>query len=154
MLIRLRRFLLLSGQTRYAPHAFFALRLYIGTYLIWGVVGSILSDRNMANFEGFLRVIGSPWPELAAPLSVWTQFLIGWLIIPGLFTRWAGLLLAINFLVAMVLIATSQWGYPRLDRELFGPSICVLVGVVLATHGADRWSLDALFEQIPLRPGR
>lgn len=154
MLGWLRNLFLLTGLATFAPAAFFALRLYIGAYLIWGVSGSIVHAARMEEFEGFLRVIGSPWPDLAAPLSVWTQFLIGWLLIPGLFTRWAGILLAINFLLAMGLIATSQWGYPRLDRELFGPAVCTLVGLVLATHGAGRWSLDAVLEQARLRPSR
>ena len=88
-------------------------------------------------------VIGSPAPELAAPVSVWAQFLVGVLLIPGFLTRWAGLLLAVNFLVAVALIGTSQGVFADVTRELFGPMMCVLAGLVLATQGPGGASLDA-----------
>ena len=52
------------------------------------------------------------------------------------------MLLAVNFLVAVALIGTSEGIFPDVTRELFGPMMCVLAGLVLATHGAGRWSVD------------
>lgn len=123
--------------------ALLLLRLYLGGFLIWGVWDNITSSARMAEFEGFLAAIGSPLPALAAPVSVWAQFLIGILLIPGLLTRWAGLLLAANFLVAVWLIGTPDGVFADIPRELFGPMMCILTGLVLATHGAGRWSVDA-----------
>jgi len=97
----------------------------------------------MVEFQGFLTAIGCPLPALAAPVSVWAQFLVGLMLIPGLLTRWAGLLLVVNFVVAVVLIAPTEGVFPDVTRELFGPMMCVLAGLVLATHGAGRWSVDA-----------
>jgi putative oxidoreductase len=130
----------LSGGTDLALLVF---RLYLGCFLIWGVWDNIVSPVRMQEFEAFLTAISCPWPALAAPASVWAQFLIGLLLVPGLLTRWAGILLAVNFLVAVVLIGRSVGIFPDVARELFGPMMCVLVGVLLATHGAGTWSIDA-----------
>ncbi len=132
---------------RGADAALAALRVYLGGFLIWGVWDNITSVERMREFEGFLAALNCPVPTVAAPLSVWTQFLIGVLLIPGLLTRWAGLLLAANFLVAVALIAPSQGLFPDVTRELFGPMMCTLAGLVLATHGPGRWSVDAWWER-------
>ena len=132
----------LPGMARHTDIAVLLLRLYLGGFLIWGVWDNITSAERMAEFAGFLTAIGSPLPELAAPVSVGAQFLVGVLLIPGVLTRWAGMLLAVNFLVAVALIGTSEGVFPDVTRELFGPMMCVLAGLVLATHGAGRWSVD------------
>ncbi len=132
----------LPGMARHTDIAVLLLRLYLGGFLIWGVWDNITSAERMAEFAGFLTAIGSPLPELAAPVSVGAQFLVGVLLIPGVLTRWAGMLLAVNFLVAVALIGTSEGIFPDVTRELFGPMMCVLAGLVLATHGAGRWSVD------------
>lgn len=132
----------LPGMARHTDWAILLLRLYLGGFLIWGVWDNIVSPERMAEFAGFLTAIGSPMPSLAAPVSVWAQFLIGVLLIPGLLTRWAGMLLAVNFLVAVVLIGTSDGIFPDVTRELFGPMMCVLAGLMLATYGAGRRSVD------------
>jgi putative oxidoreductase len=132
-----------AGLNRLSNAVLLALRLYLGGFLIWGVWDNIVSPERMAEFVQFLTVIGSPAPELAAPVSVWAQFLVGVLLIPGLLTRWAGLLLAVNFLVAVALIGATQGVFADVTRELFGPMMCVLAGLVLATHGPGNLSLDA-----------
>ena len=82
-------------------------------------------------------------PAVAAPVSVYAQLLIGILLIPGLAVRWAGLLLAANFVVAVVLLTTGLDASGEVvAREAFGPMMCVLSGLLLATHGAGRWSVD------------
>lgn len=131
------------GLSRLADATLLLLRLYLGGFLIWGVWDNIVSPERMAEFAGFLTAIGSPLPDVAAPVSVWAQFLIGVLLIPGFLTRWAGLLLALNFLVAVALIGTTQGLFADVTRELFGPMMCVLAGLILATHGAGRISVDA-----------
>lgn len=133
----------LDGLKRGEDAAILVLRLYLGGFLIWGVWDNITSAERMAEFQGFLTALNAPMPSLAAPVSVWAQMLIGVVLIPGLLTRWAGLLLSVNFLVAAALIAPTQGIFPDIPRELFGPMMCVLAGLVLATHGAGAWSADA-----------
>lgn len=137
----------LDGLTKGADAALAGLRLYLGGFLIWGVWDNIVSAERMAEFQGFLAALNCPAPALAAPLSVWVQFLVGVLLIPGLLTRWAGLLLAANFMVAVLLIAPSQGVFPDVARELFGPMMCALAGLVLATRGGGGWSLDAWLDR-------
>lgn len=133
----------LDGLQSGEDAAFLSLRLYLGGFLIWGVWDNIVSTARMAEFQAFLTSLNCPLPALAAPVSVWAQLLIGVLLIPGLLARWAGLLLAINFLVAVALMA----GAGASARDLFGPMMCVLAGLVLATHGAGQWSADARMPQ-------
>ena len=121
------------------PAAMLALRLYVGGFLIMGVWDNITSTARMAEFEAFLAGLNCPLPAFAAPVSVWAQFAIGLALIPGVLTRWAGLLLSLNFVVAVALL----WGGGADARGLFPPAILIFVGLVLATHGAGRWSLDA-----------
>ena len=133
----------LDGLRRGEDAAFLLLRLYLGGFLIWGVWDNITSAGRMAEFQAFLAGLNCPWPEVAAPVSVWAQFLVGVLLIPGLLTRWAGLLLAVNFAVAVGLLSGLDAPGEAVAREMFGPMMCVLAGLVLATHGAGAYSADA-----------
>lgn len=132
-----------AALTKGTDVALLALRFYLGCFLIWGVWDNIVSPARMQEFQAFLTAVNCPWPALAAPLSVWAQFLIGILLVPGLLTRWAAIVLAVNFLVAVGLIGRSVGVFPDVTRELFGPMMCVLAGALLATHGAGAWSIDA-----------
>ncbi len=118
--------------------AFLALRLSVGAFLVWGVWDNITSAEHMATFVTFLRQFGFPMPEFLAPFDVWMQFAIGVAFILGLATRWAGLLCAVNFVVAIAMVDHLQgW------RGSFGSMCLVMIGLVLATHGPGRFSLDA-----------
>jgi len=125
---------------RLQPLANLALRLFLGAFLIYGVWDNITSAERMAEFVGFLTGLKCPYPELAAPLSVWAQFLIGVLLIGGLLTRWAGLLLAVNFLVAYALLAPTGADF----RALYPPTVLIFVGLLFFAYGAGPLSLDRL----------
>ena len=140
---RMRNLIQLDGLKRGEDAAFLLLRLYLGGFLIWGVWDNIVSTARMAEFQAFLTGLNCPLPALAAPVSVWAQLLIGVLLLSGLLTRWAGVLLAINFIVAVLLLG----GAGATARDLFGPMMCVLAGLVLAAHGAGQWSADARMPQ-------
>ena len=133
----------LDGLRRGEDAVFALLRVYLGGFLIWGVWDNITSAARMAEFEAFLAGLNCPWPALAAPVSVWAQLLTGVLLIPGLLTRWAGLLLAVNFAVAVCLLSGLDAPGEAVAREMFGPMMCILAGLVLATHGSGAWSVDA-----------
>lgn len=141
----MKRRLLLEPLEGGRDLALLALRLFVGAFLIYGVWDNIVSAERMREFEAFLTGLNCPWPAVAAPLSVWAQFLIGVLLIPGLATRWAGLLLAANFLVAVALLAPAGADV----RGLYDPGILIFVGLVLATGGAGRLSLDAWLGRRP-----
>jgi putative oxidoreductase len=125
------------------PLAFLALRLYLGGFLIWGVWDNITEPGRMIEFAMFLATMNCPWPEIAAPVSVWAQLITGLLLIPGLFTRWAGALLSVNFLVAVVLFATTTAD----ARTQYPHAILVFIGLVFMTAGAGKWAADAFLER-------
>lgn len=128
----------LKGLAAQTDLAFLLLRLLVGVFLIHGVWDNVSSPARMAEFESFLAAHKSPSPHIAAPLSVYAQLICGGLILVGFLTRWAGLIMAFNFVVAMVLVHLDQS-----LREQFPALVLIAVSLVLATHGAGRFSLDA-----------
>lgn len=136
----MRQRLLLPNFQRGADLAFLLLRVLVGGFLIHGVWDNVTSPRRMAEFAAFLADHHSPFPALAAPVSVYAQLICGGLFVAGLLTRWAGLVMAFNFVVAVLLVHLHQ------DlREQFPALVLVAVSLVFATHGAGRYAVDALF---------
>jgi putative oxidoreductase len=136
----MRALLSLQFLDLFRPLSWLALRLYLGWFLIVGVWDNVTSAERMTEFEGFLRNLNCPMPEIAAPVSVYAQLIIGVLLIPGLFARLAGLVLAFNFAVAVVLMMGAGLG----ERDIYDPAILVFVGALLATTGAGALSVDRL----------
>jgi putative oxidoreductase len=101
---------------------------------------NIESPERMTEFAKFLQARGFAYPELMAPLSVWAQFACGAAFVVGLFTRWAGLICAFNFIVALVMVDAANG-----IRAAFPAAMLVLFGFYLATYGAGRLSLDRAF---------
>jgi putative oxidoreductase len=134
----MRKLLFLNSAQRFGDFALLLLRLFVGLFLIWSVWDNITSSERMAEFAGFLAKNGFPSPKILAPLSVYTQFLAGCGFVLGLFTRWAGILCVITFLVAIVMV-DRHLGF----RGTFPSGCLVLIGLYLATHGAGRFSVDA-----------
>ncbi len=139
----MRRGLFLDDLKAGTDVALLALRLFLGAFLIHGVWDNIVSAERMTEFVGFLTGLNCPLPEIAAPLSVWAQFAVGALLIPGLLTRWAGIVLAINFIVAVALIAPTGASF----RDLYPPAILIFIGALFATLGAGRLSADAWLDR-------
>ena len=117
--------------------AFVVLRLLTGAFLLHGVWDNIVSAERMDEFAGFLRANRFAYPELMAPLSVWAQFFCGLAFVVGALTRWAGVVCAGNFAIACVMVHWQQ------DFRGWWPAaVLVAIGVLLATHGAGRHSVD------------
>lgn len=133
--------LLLSSLRRYDDSALLVLRVLVGAFLVWGVADNLFSADRMAEFESFLTKSGFAAPAFMARLSVWAQFSVGIAFIGGLLTRWAGIVCAINFIVAIVMV-DAQGGI----RASFPSACLVAIGLYLAAHGAGRFGLDRLIE--------
>jgi putative oxidoreductase len=131
------RWLLLEDLNRFDDAVLLALRLVVGGFLIWGVWDNITSAEHMATFVAFLGKFGFPAPALTAPLSVWVQFACGLAFVLGAFTRWAGLLCAVNFIIAIVMVDRTLG-----IRGSFASACLVLIGLYLASHGPGRFALD------------
>lgn len=117
-------------------------RLVVGAFLIVGVWDNVVSAERMAEFEKFLDAKGFAMPGLMAPLSVYAQFLVGVAFIAGFATRWAGLVCAFNFVVALVMVDA-----PLGIRPAFPAAALVLFGLIFATIGAGRFAVDAMLRR-------
>jgi putative oxidoreductase len=138
----MRDWLLLQTLDRYGDFGLLALRTTIGAFLIWGVWDNITDAAAMNSFVLFLRNFRFPQPELLARVSVWAQFLVGIGFMFGVLTRWAGIICAVNFGVALTMV-------DRLGgmRSAF-PSICLIViGCYLALVGAGYYAIDTWLER-------
>ena len=133
------RHILLPGLERFDDLGLFALRALTGAFLIHGVWDNITEAERMDEFAAFLQATGFPSPQIMAPLSVWTQFAAGLGLVLGCLTRWAGLLVIANFVVAVAMVHWSQ-GF----RDWWPAIVLVAIGLLYATKGGGRWSLDAL----------
>lgn len=134
----MRKFLYLSSAQRFGDFALLLLRVFVGLFLIWGVWDNITDPARMREFAEFLRTHHFASPELLARISVYVQLAVGLCFILGLFTRWAGLLCALNFIVAIAMV--DRFGGMR---GIFPSGCLVFIGLYLATHGAGVLSADA-----------
>lgn len=133
----MRDALLLPSLQRYADASLLLMRVAVGSFLVWGVWDNISSSDHMQEFVSFLTKFGFPAPASMARLSVWAQFVVGILFVLGMLTRWAGIVCAVNFAVAIAMVDRFAG-----VRGAFASACLVLIGLYLATRGAGRFSLD------------
>lgn len=129
----------LNGLARFEGFTLLLLRLVTGAFLMHETWDNITSAARMKEFAGFLGQFGFPLPHLMAPLSVAVQFGAGALLVAGLFTRWAGLLVAANFAIAVYMV---HWNEPF--RGWWPALVLVFLGLHFASAGAGRFGLDRL----------
>jgi putative oxidoreductase len=113
------------------------LRLVTGGHLMFMTQDNVFSWGRMLEFRDFLAQFGFPWPLLCAVVSVAGQFGGGLLLVLGLFTRLAGLIVAFNFVIAIWMVDSRQ-PYPA----AFAALSLVAAGLCLMFTGAGKWSLD------------
>jgi putative oxidoreductase len=133
------QYLLLEPAARLEDFALVLARVAMGIFLVHGVWDNITSAERMAEFVDFMHAHNFPQPGFWAPFSVYTQFAAGTLAILGLCTRWAGLVIATTFIVALYGVHWEQS-----FREWWPALSLVLIGLVFATRGGGRLSADAL----------
>jgi putative oxidoreductase len=134
----MRKFLFLSSAQHFGDFALLLVRVFVGFFLIWGVWDNVTESARMAEFAAFLAKHGFSQPKLLAPVSVYLQLAVGIGFVFGLFTRWAGILCVIHFVIAIVMV--DRFGGMR---GVFPSGCLVAIGLYLATHGAGRFSVDA-----------
>ncbi len=118
------------------------LRLLTGSFLVWAMWPNVSSAETMVEVVGFFRDNGFAYPEFFAPLSAWAQFLIGIALILGVLTRWAGLLLAFNFTVGLIMVHMDDT-----FRDQWPAWALLGFGLMFAAFGGGRFALDRLWER-------
>lgn len=134
----MRKMLSLAPAQRFSDFTLLLLRLFVGLFLVWGVWDNVSEPARMQEFAQFLGKHGFPSPRLMAPLSVYLQLAIGAGFVLGLFTRWAGILCAVHFAIAIAMV-DHHGGM----RGVFPAGCLLFIGLFLATYGAGRFSIDA-----------
>ncbi len=130
----------LNGLSRFADVTLLLLRLVTGAFLMHETWDNVTSAARMKEFASFLEQFGLPLPHLMAPLSVAVQFGCGALLILGLATRAAGLLIAANFAVAVYMV---HWSEPF--RGWWPALVLVFLGLHFAATGSGKFGADRLF---------
>lgn len=133
---------MLDRLDRYREYAPFLIRLIVGVILVEGTADNVFSWARMLEFAKFLEANGFPWPLPGAVISAWAQFLCGFLILLGVFTRPAALVMAINFLFALGIAHLSQGFAPaRLALMMLFCSLFLLV------YGPGRPAVQSIFKK-------
>jgi putative oxidoreductase len=138
----MKNFLFLPGNARHADLGLLLLRCVTGAFLIYQSHDNVLSAARMVEFEKFLAQFGFIYPKLMAPLSVYAQFAAGIAFILGFLTRWAGLITAVNFVVAVYMV---HWNEPV--PGIWPAAILIFLGLYFGLRGAGRYGIDALLEK-------
>ena len=130
--------LALTGLDRLSGYAPVALRVFVGVFLIYMAQDNVFSAARMTEFEHFLDAFGFAMPEVSARVSVYAQFACGILILIGAFTRWAALVMIVNFVVAIVGV------HSYLPFKTFlEPCAMLAASLALFLGGPGKLSVDA-----------
>lgn len=113
-------------------------RVFLGFVLVYGTVDNVLSHARMLEFRDFLAQNGFPYPLACAYLSVYAQIVCGALLLVGAFTRYAALLMIINFLVALGMVHV---GLPFSAN--IAPLAMLFGSLLFLFHGGGIYSVDA-----------
>ena len=136
------RFPSLAFLDKYKEYAPVFIRLIIGFHLIYGTQDNVFSYKQMEEFAKFLGERGVPFPLFSAFLSAYAQFICGILFIVGALTRYAAVVMIINFIAALF-IAHRADPYPRMFQAL----MMLFAALFFLLHGAGKLSIDELLER-------
>jgi putative oxidoreductase len=100
-----------------------------------------------AGSAGYIASKGLPLPEVGVVIAIAVEVLAGLALLFGFGTRFAALALAL-FTLAATFIFHNYWAMPTdqamMQQLMFMKNIAVVGGLlVLAAHGAGRFSVDA-----------
>ena len=124
---------------RYEEAALLALRVVTGLFLLYQSHDNVLSSARMDEFEGFMAQFGFWRPDLLAPFAIFWQVTAGIGFILGLFVRPLGLITALQFVVAVLMVHWSQ------TFDGWWPAaILVFLGFYFFARGSGRYGLDTV----------
>lgn len=132
----------LSQLEKYKEYGVIFIRLIVGFHLIYGTQDNVFSYARMEEFAAFLTARGVPFPLFAAFLSVYAQFICGILFIVGLATRYAAVVMIINF-IAAIIIAHIGDVYPN----TFPALMMLAAACFFLVHGPGKLSVDSRLER-------
>lgn len=97
-----------------------------------------------AGMVAYAAASGVPFPELAIVVAIIVELLGGLMIVVGYKTKWAALAIAL-FLIPVTYFFHRNFADP-VNMTMFWKNASIFGGMlVLAAHGAGKYSLDAKF---------
>jgi putative oxidoreductase len=129
-----------ASLDRWSDATLAALRVLTGAYLINASWAAMPGAARVTGIVGGLAELDLPSTAVLPPFLATVQFVAGVLLIVGLLTRWAGLLVAAFVLVLLIRSGLSDplgGGWPRL--------LLLVLGLHFATSGPGRFAIDGLF---------
>lgn len=132
--------LTLSSLDRFGDIALAAVRVMTGAVLVNQTWANVPEAERLVSWVRPIGDLALPSSALFDQLPTLVQFVAGVLLLLGLLTRWAGLLLAGIVAVALIrvgLVDPFGTDWPRL--------VLFFLGLLLATAGPGRYALDNLF---------
>lgn len=127
---------------KYKEYGVIFIRLIIGFHLIYGTQDNVFSYARMEEFATFLSARGVPVPLFSAFLSAYAQFICGALFLIGAATRFAAVVMIINF-IAAIIIAHVGDTYPN----MFPALMMLAAACFFFLHGAGKLSVDSILEK-------
>lgn len=122
---------------KYKEYGVIFIRLMIGFHLAYGVHFHIVDSARKEDFVKFLSERSVPFPPFSAFLSVYGQFVCGILFIIGAATRYASVVMIINFIAALVI---AHFGDTY--RNTFPALMMLSAAFFVLIHGAGKLSVD------------
>ncbi len=134
---------LFSGEDKSRSYGTALLRIVTGLILLQGGYQMVFVTGLSALATNF-QTMGVPLPQLTAPLVGSLELIGGALLVCGIFTRYLGLIFAVEFVVttyAKVAMQQRPWDDARLDVLL------VVICLFLATNGGGAFNLGSLLKK-------
>ena len=131
----------LSIPDKYKEYGVIFIRIIVGFHLIYGTQDNVFSYARMEEFAGFLSVRGVPFPLASAFLSAYAQFICGILFLVGFATRYAAVVMIINFIAAIII---AHLGDPYPNK--FPALMMLAAACFFLVHGAGKLSVDSRIE--------
>ena len=122
------------------------LRIAIGTMLIHHGYEKTADINNFA--DAFVRPIGIPFPIIASYIAAYSEIYGSWLVIAGLFTRFAALSIVGTIGVAIYhAIVTAGFNIYLLERLILsmGGALCILL------IGGGDFAIDRLLKKFGIQ---
>jgi putative oxidoreductase len=133
------------------------MRLALGTVFVVAGAGKVLGVGPKASgiegFAGFLASLGVPSPTLFAWIVGTVELVGGLLLLVGLFTRYAAVLLAADMFVATWLVHLPN-GFAVADGGIEFTMVLLLISIALVLSGPGRFALEYAVFGREIVPGR
>lgn len=113
-----------------------AVRVLTGIFLIYHSSQALIPE-DMAGFSKWLGELNVPFPDTMPYIGKGAEFIGGICLIPGIFTRYACILLIGNFM-----FITLVMGHGKIFTDAQHPFLFVMLSCVFLFAGPGPWSLD------------